>query len=220
MRTAATSADSNTFNVIAPLEQGTKGLAVILAGDARVGDCVCLHGEVGAGKSVFSRAFIRARAQDDDLSVPSPTYLLQNTYDQLEGPPVHHFDLYRLSGQDDLGRLDFGSALSTGICLIEWPERLKEQAPAERLNMYISMLTEEEKQSLGSGQQQLAKDVEAARSAGGEDDLEEALGEAYVDRNWRSIALHPVGEAWRERCHAACSQMQRLDSVSNMYYIV
>ena len=56
MRTAATSADSNTFNVIAPLEQGTKGLAVILAGDARVGDCVCLHGEVGAGKSVFRSA--------------------------------------------------------------------------------------------------------------------------------------------------------------------
>ena len=55
---------------------------------------------------------------------------------------MHHFDLYRLSGQDDLGRLDFGSALSTGICLIEWPEQLEEQAPAERLNMYISMLTE------------------------------------------------------------------------------
>ena len=55
---------------------------------------------------------------------------------------MHHFDLYRLSGQDDIGRLDFGSALSTGICLIEWPERLKEQAPAERLNIYISMLTE------------------------------------------------------------------------------
>ena len=60
----------------------------------------------------------------------------------LAGPPVHHFDLYRLSGQDEIGRLDFGSALSTGICLIEWPERLKEQAPAERLNIYISMLTE------------------------------------------------------------------------------
>ena len=56
MRSTASSADSNTFKVIAPLEQGTKGLAVILAGDARVGDCVCLHGEVGAGKSVFRSA--------------------------------------------------------------------------------------------------------------------------------------------------------------------
>ena len=187
---------------------------------------------------------------------------------------MHHFDLYRLSGQDDLGRLDFGSALSTGICLVEWPERLREQAPAERLNMYISMLTEvllchspascllacssavttfsgiasaftsllsmvcckqgsfqadaevlcillqEEKQSLGSGQEQLAKDEEAARSAGSEDDPEEADGEAYVDKNWRIIALHPVGEVWRQRCHAACNQMQRLNSVSNMYYIL
>ena len=82
------------------------------------------------------------------------------------------------------------------------------------------ILVQEEKQSLGSEQQQLVKDVEAARSAGGDDDLEEADGEAYVDRNWRSIALHPVGEAWRERCHAACNQMQRLNGVSNMYYVV
>ena len=56
MRAMALSADSSTFQVIAPLEQGTKKLAVILAGDARVGDCICLHGDVGAGKSVFRSA--------------------------------------------------------------------------------------------------------------------------------------------------------------------
>ena len=55
---------------------------------------------------------------------------------------MHHFDLYRLSGPDDLGRLDMGSALSTGVCLVEWPERLGQQAPAERLDIHISMMSE------------------------------------------------------------------------------
>lgn len=55
---------------------------------------------------------------------------------------MHHFDLYRLGGQDDLGRLELGKALSTGACLIEWPERLEDQAPAQRLAVHISMLSE------------------------------------------------------------------------------
>ena len=55
---------------------------------------------------------------------------------------MHHFDLYRLRGQDDLGRLDMGKALSTGVCLIEWPERLEDHAPPQRLAVHISMLPE------------------------------------------------------------------------------
>jgi tRNA A37 threonylcarbamoyladenosine biosynthesis protein TsaE len=72
-------------------------------------------------------------------------YLLVSSYDVTmwyAGPPVHHFDLYRLRGQDDLVRLDIGSALSTGVCLMEWPERLEQQTPAERLDIFISMISE------------------------------------------------------------------------------
>lgn len=50
------------------------------AADARAEDVICLHGDVGMGKSVFSRAFIRAVARDPYLEVPSPTYLLQQIY--------------------------------------------------------------------------------------------------------------------------------------------
>lgn len=49
----------------------------LLSVTLRPGDCYCLYGDVGAGKSVFSRAFIRHAAQDDGLPVPSPTFLLQ-----------------------------------------------------------------------------------------------------------------------------------------------
>ncbi|WIA44440.1 hypothetical protein OEZ86_007195 [Tetradesmus obliquus] len=76
-------------------------------------DCYCLFGSVGAGKSVFSRAFIRAAAQDPTLPVPSPTYLLQLIYEEQEGPPIHHFDLYRLDSQQDMSRLDLAASFSS-----------------------------------------------------------------------------------------------------------
>jgi len=57
----------------APTEAAMGALASLLASELRPGDCYCLYGDVGAGKSVFSRAFIRAAADDPDLPVPSPT---------------------------------------------------------------------------------------------------------------------------------------------------
>lgn len=60
------------------------------------------------------------------MPVPSPTYLLLNTYDEelLDGPPIHHLDLYRLSESSGEMRLDIPQLLATGTALFEWPERL------------------------------------------------------------------------------------------------
>ena len=44
---------------------------------------------------------------------------------RLAGPPIHHYDLYRLTGGGDMGRLSLDSALSNAVCLIEWAERLQ-----------------------------------------------------------------------------------------------
>ena len=59
----------------APTEADMGVLASHLAAELQPGDCYCLYGDVGAGKSVFSRAFIRAAAEDPELPVPSPTYV-------------------------------------------------------------------------------------------------------------------------------------------------
>ena len=56
------------------------------------------------------------------------------------GPPVHHFDLYRLSGAADLGRLQLGETLGAALSLIEWAERLGAAAPPERLDLRFFML--------------------------------------------------------------------------------
>lgn len=95
------------------------------------GDCVALSGDLGAGKSTFARALIRAVADDPGLEVPSPTFTLVQTY--ALRIPVAHFDLYRIADATELDELGFEEALTDGVCLVEWPEKADEALPAERL---------------------------------------------------------------------------------------
>jgi len=117
-----------------PDEAATDRLGDDLASALRAGDVVALHGDLGAGKSSLARAIIRAIAGDRDLDVPSPTFTLVQSYSLRI--PVHHFDLYRLSGPEELEELGFTEALSEGIVLVEWPERAPE-AFAEAITVHL-----------------------------------------------------------------------------------
>ena len=88
-------------------EAATKALAGALAGLARPGDVFALDGDLGTGKTVFARAFIRARGGKDkgeSEEVPSPTFTLVQAYD-LPGATVYHFDLFRLSARSEERRV-------------------------------------------------------------------------------------------------------------------
>ena len=58
------------------------------------------------------------------------------------GPPIHHFDLYRLSGEADLQRVGWSESRGSAICLVEWPDLLGDQTPQERLDITISIADE------------------------------------------------------------------------------
>ncbi|MCX8667754.1 tRNA (adenosine(37)-N6)-threonylcarbamoyltransferase complex ATPase subunit type 1 TsaE [Acetobacteraceae bacterium B3987] len=102
-------------------------LARHLAGMLGSGDCLALQGEMGAGKSTFARALIRHLAGDEALEVPSPTFALVQPYDMKAGT-VFHYDLWRLSGPDELYELSWDDACES-IMLVEWPERAEELMP-------------------------------------------------------------------------------------------
>jgi tRNA threonylcarbamoyladenosine biosynthesis protein TsaE len=117
-------------------EAATEALAARLAARARPGDVLLLSGPLGAGKTSFARAFIRARAGDPALEIPSPTFTLVQTYD-LPGGAVWHYDLWRLSGPQALEELAWDEA-QAGIVLVEWPDRLGALTPAAAFWLTIS----------------------------------------------------------------------------------
>jgi tRNA threonylcarbamoyladenosine biosynthesis protein TsaE len=124
-----------TITLDLPDLPATHALAARLAGLLRAGDAVLLEGPLGAGKSELARAVLRAAVGDPALEVPSPTFTLVQSYD-LPAGPAHHFDLYRLDGPEGLAELGWDEARE-GIVLVEWPDRLGAEAPADALRITL-----------------------------------------------------------------------------------
>jgi tRNA threonylcarbamoyladenosine biosynthesis protein TsaE len=118
-----------------PDEAATARLAAAIAARARPGDVIALKGELGAGKTIFARAFIEARGGAE--AVPSPTFTLVQIY-QLPGGGVWHIDAYRLREPDEAWELGIEEALRDGISLFEWPERLGRLVPPRRLEIGLA----------------------------------------------------------------------------------
>jgi tRNA threonylcarbamoyladenosine biosynthesis protein TsaE len=97
----------------------------------RAGDIVALSGDLGAGKTTFARGVLRGLGHAGE--VPSPTFTLVQPYDT--NPPVWHIDLYRLGGPADADAL--GLWETDAALLIEWPERLGSELPADALHIRI-----------------------------------------------------------------------------------
>lgn len=115
----------------------THRLAARLARMAKPGDVLALSGDLGAGKTEFARAFIRALTEPDE-DVPSPTFTLVQTYESTRGE-IWHFDLYRLDSPDEAFELGIEDAFHDAISLIEWPERLGPHLPRGRLGVHLTV---------------------------------------------------------------------------------
>lgn len=115
----------------------TRALARAMAPGLKPGDVILLSGEIGAGKTHFARCLIQVLLTTPE-DVPSPTFTLIQTYDGQSGE-IWHADLYRLGHVDEVEELGLLDAFETGICLVEWPDRLGEEAPSSALSMTFAM---------------------------------------------------------------------------------
>jgi tRNA threonylcarbamoyladenosine biosynthesis protein TsaE len=118
----------------------TRAIAAHLASVARPGDVVCLWGELGAGKTVFAKGFGAGLGVPDTIS--SPSFVLMGEY--VGRLPLFHIDLYRLETAAqafDGGLIDDRQA--AGVVVIEWPDRLGDDVPSERLDVRIEGAADE-----------------------------------------------------------------------------
>jgi tRNA threonylcarbamoyladenosine biosynthesis protein TsaE len=116
------------------------------------GAVVALVGPLGAGKTHLVRAVAEGLGVTDPRVVSSPTFVLLQEY--RARLPIYHFDAYRLRGPgefDDLGAHEFFAG--SGVCLVEWADRVLESLPAERLlvSLRINGETSREAQVEGWG---------------------------------------------------------------------
>jgi N-acetylmuramate 1-kinase len=133
-------ADEATQSKVWPIESSdetaTLSFAAAQAAWLEPGDFIALSGDLGAGKTAFARGLIRALVEAPDLETPSPTFTLMQVYEAPKGPVVHS-DFYRLRGAAELENIGWEEAIAGAIAIVEWPERIAEALPADRLEVAI-----------------------------------------------------------------------------------
>ncbi|SFR01215.1 tRNA (adenosine(37)-N6)-threonylcarbamoyltransferase complex ATPase subunit type 1 TsaE [Poseidonocella sedimentorum] len=117
-----------------PDPDATDALARRLAALIAPGRTILLEGQIGAGKSHFARALIRAEL--GLVEVPSPTFTLVQSY---EAAPcdIWHADLYRLGDPGECIELGLTEAFEEAFCLVEWPDRLGALRPDGALTLRL-----------------------------------------------------------------------------------
>ena len=121
-------------------EAETQRYGEILGSLLKKGSIVALDGQLGAGKTYFTKGIAKGAGVKDSRVVTSPTFTLINEYSG--NVSVIHMDAYRISSVDEMYDLGCDEIFCCGaITIIEWAERVKECLPVNTLNIYISYKT-------------------------------------------------------------------------------
>ena len=122
-----------------PEETETVGfeLAEMIRDDLTLPSFVALYGDLGVGKTAFVRGFTKVFSPA--ALVRSPTFALVNEYPTKSGRRVFHFDMYRITDEDDLYSIGYYDYLDDGsICLVEWSENIPYAIPDEHIRVEIA----------------------------------------------------------------------------------
>ncbi len=119
----------------------TENFAYELAAKITAPKVICLTGDLGAGKTAFTRGF--ARYFGIEKGVSSPTFIIMHRYEGSE--VINHYDLYRLSDFDELLDIGFEEQIESGISIIEWPDNFMEYLPEDKIVVRITRLGDNER---------------------------------------------------------------------------
>ena len=113
----------------------TENLAKKFASKLKGNEVIAFYGDLGAGKTAFTRGVADFFGLKDEVS--SPTFALVNEYSS-EKTKIYHFDMYRINTLEDLESTGFFDYLGRGIILVEWSENIKEYLPEDIIEIKIS----------------------------------------------------------------------------------
>lgn len=131
-------------------ERETEELGAKLAASLKGGAVVAMYGDLGAGKTAFVRGM--ARGMGLDCRVSSPTFTIVNEY--LGKRDLIHFDMYRLSGADELFDIGWEDYLARGaVCAVEWSENVRDAFWGDEIVVRIEKTGENERRiTIGEGE--------------------------------------------------------------------
>lgn len=125
---------------VLPTNHDTERLGAALGAAVRSGDLILLFGQLGAGKTTFTRGI--ARGIGIDQPVMSPTFTLVREHPGAL--PLFHMDFYRLTRAEEAEEAGLADYLQrAGVCVIEWPECALDALPDDRLELYFSVFDDD-----------------------------------------------------------------------------
>ncbi len=111
-------------------EENTYEIGLEIGNLLKVGDVVCLTGDLGAGKTVMIKAIAKALGVEEDVT--SPTFTIIHEY--TGRIPIYHFDVYRIKKLEEMEDLGYEEYFyGEGVCLVEWASEIESIIPEERL---------------------------------------------------------------------------------------
>jgi len=116
-------------------EEMTFEIGKKLGEKADKGEIICLEGDLGVGKTVFTKGFAKGLNIEENIDSPTFTIVQEYTEGRL---PLYHFDVYRIgdiSEMDEIGYEDY--FFGEGVCLIEWASRIEELIPESAIHIII-----------------------------------------------------------------------------------
>ncbi len=121
------------INVVSPSTEYTEALGERIAGVLKGNEMIAMFGDLGAGKTAFTRGL--CAGLDIREGVSSPTFAIVNAYSGKY--PVYHFDMYRITNEDDLFATGFYDYLGQGVIIIEWSENIEDELEPDCIRITI-----------------------------------------------------------------------------------
>ena len=130
------------YKITSYCEEDTIELAQNIESEKFPNMVICLEGDLGSGKTLFTKAFAKANGINDNIT--SPTFTIIKEYDSGE-LKLYHMDVYRLSDiKQDIGIEEYFT--KKGVCIIEWSDLIEDILPKNRLDIRIKIIDENTRQ--------------------------------------------------------------------------